>query len=283
MARPPVVVTRPEPDASEWVRRLNEAGWPAWSLPLLGMGPPTRPADLQRLAQCRAGWTAYDAVMFVSPQAVRHFFTHAATPLAGSARCWCPGPGTARALQDSGVPAGQIDMPSPDSGQFDSEALWQVVGPWLAAQAAHRHASGQPCRVLVVRGDSSPEGGDPGATAVPGEGSGREWLAAQCRAAGAQVEFCVAYVRHAAPWSLAQRERARAELGSAIWLLSSSEGLPLLGQRLPEAAWATARALTTHPRIAEEARSLGFGNVNTVRPAWADVVRGLESLGERKS
>lgn len=289
MARATVVVTRPEPDASDWMARLQQAGWPTLLLPLLDVGPPTRPADVQRLQDCRAQWRAFDAVMFVSPQAVRHFFQGPAA--SGPVRCWAPGPGTARALREQGVSAAQIDTPPPDAGQFDSEALWDVVGPWLAQQVAERRQ----CRVLVVRGASEalPAAADPGKDTItdtiteepseetPGSGKGREWLAAQCRSAGAEVEFCVAYTRRPAVWTVGQVAAAATAVDAGIWLLSSSEGLPLLRQRLPHAPWGHARAVATHPRIAESARALGFGRVNIVRPALADVLRGLESWCER--
>ncbi|MCU0930716.1 MAG: uroporphyrinogen-III synthase [Serpentinimonas sp.] len=296
MARATVVVTRPEPEASDWTARLQQAGWPTLSLPLLDVGPPTRHADVEHLQVCRAQWLAFDAVMFVSPQAVRHFFQGFVAP--GPVRCWAPGPGTARALREQGISAAQIDTPPPDAGQFDSEALWVVAGPWLKRQLAERRQMPEPqpadgprqCRVLVVRGASealpAPDSGTDPITEepseeTPGSGRGREWLAAQCRLAGAEVEFCVAYTRRPAVWTVAQAADAAAAADAGIWLLSSSEGLPLLRQRLPHAAWSGARALATHPRIAESARALGFGDVNIVRPALADVLRGLESWCER--
>lgn len=306
MARATVVVTRPEPDASDWIAFLQRGGWPTLALPLLDIGLPSRAADLQRLKACRARWPAFDAVMFVSPQAVRHFFQGVAA--VASVRCWAPGPGTSRALREHGIDAAQIDTPPADAGQFDSEALWDVVGPWLVQRVAERSSAldaqltdgGRPCRVLVVRGSSEellpdhlPSGTDaefdpdPGSNAempseeAPGFGKGREWLAAQCRAVGAEVEFCVAYTRRPAVWTAEQQAQASAAVVAGIWLLSSSEGLPLLRQRLPHAPWAHARALATHPRIAESARTLGFGCVNIVRPALADVLRGLESSCER--
>ena len=51
-------------------------------------------------------------------------------------------------------------------------------------------------RILVVRGLSvdAPSGNGPVA------GNGRDWLIAQCEAAGAQVESCVAYERSAPRW-----------------------------------------------------------------------------------
>lgn len=298
MARPTVVVTRPEPDASEWAQQLQLAGWPATVLPLLEIGLPDRPEHVQRLAYCRAQWPTYDAVMFVSPQAVRCFLggmeprsglattTAQIPPIhAHSARCWAPGPGTARALLEQGIAPAQIDSPHPEAGQFDSEALWRVVGPWLAQRCAERRTvlsrGGAPCRVLLVRGDSTDHAsGEAGAGSGGGTGTGREWLSDQCRATGAEVEFCVAYERRPAVWSAEQTAQARDAVGKGIWLLSSSEGLPLLRQRLPGVPWAVANALVTHPRIAESARVLGFGHVNIVRPALADVLRGLESSCE---
>ena len=47
---------------------------------------------------------------------------------------------------------------------------------------------------------------------------------------------------------------------------------------LPDQDWGQARALVTHPRIAQAARAAGFGSVQECRPALADVVASIESL-----
>ena len=179
-------------------------------------------------------------------------------------RAWAPGPGTARALEQAGVPSSSIDGPAPDAPQFDSEALWQQVSAQI-----------QPGdRVLIVRGRSAtPQGAHKSA-----QGSGRDWLARQIEAAGGTVEFVVAYQRGAPQLTDAEVALAHQAAGDgSVWLLSSSEAVAHLGQALPLVDWGAAIALATHPRIAEAARAAGFGTVRECRPALADVVASIES------
>ncbi len=110
-------------------------------------------------------------------------------------------------------------------------------------------------------------------------GNGRDWLASQCRGQGGRVDWCVAYRRRAPAWSAAQRELARsASQDGTVWLLSSSEALDNLSALLPGIDWSRARALATHPRIAQSAARLGFGLVRTSRPALDDMLLHLESM-----
>lgn len=191
-------------------------------------------------------------------------------------RCWAPGPGTAAALRHWGVPSGCIDQPPSDAAQFDSEALWPAVRDQMRPGA----------RVLVVRGEV--EGGAQSTPLEPtlnsgnsnvqgaGQGSGRDWLARQCEAAGAEVHWCVAYRRQAPQWTadqFAQAQRAAAD--GSVWLISSSESLVHLRHLLPGVDWQASTALVTHPRIALAVQALGFGRVWQSRPALADVAQAL--------
>ncbi len=197
-----VIVTRPEPDAQVWVQALRQHGIEAIALPLISVCPLADTSSL-RLAWQHLG--DYTALMFVSRSAVEHFF--AARPPSGPAlgavgaprpRCWATGPGTSAALLWHGVDARRIDAPANDSGQFDSEALWQVVAPAVDAGT----------RVLIVRGDDdvAPVGVD---GADPGRGYGRDWLAQHLVQAGAQVEFLVAYRRAVPEFGPRARDLAR--------------------------------------------------------------------------
>lgn len=263
-----LIVTRPEPDATRWVTALRERGWPAEAWPLLRIDEPTEAADRDQLAHWRQAWTSQDAIMFVSAAAAQRFFAEPVAPGPGHARFWAPGPGTARALSQAIWPLGigedRIDTPPREADQFDSEHLWPVVQAQM----------GPGRRLLVVRGASS--GSEPGA--MPGQG--REWLIEQCRAAGAEVEACVAYQRTLNPPSDADLPRLNDwSTEGHLWLLSSSEALQSLRQRWPHGARAS--ALATHPRIAEAAQQLGFAEVITARAALSDVVRALESWALR--
>ncbi len=279
-----VLVTRPAGEAQRWVSALQGQGWQALALPLIEIAPA---ADPQPLRQARARLRDHDALMFVSAPAVEQFLAdwpwartdprldatetadlaHAAeaqvAPRPGCwPRCWAPGPATARALLAAGVPPESIDQPDAGAAQFDSESLWQRVGP----QVGPGH------RLLIVRGQSD------GAAASP-LGNGRDWLANRCRDRGGLVDWCVAYRRLAPTWSGSQRALAQAaSQDGTVWLLSSSEALEHLRALLPGHDWSGARALATHPRIAQAAVRLGFGLVHTSRPALDDMLLHLESM-----
>ncbi|MBV7453590.1 uroporphyrinogen-III synthase [Acidovorax sp. sif1233] len=268
MPSPRVIVTRPAREAAYWVEMLGAHGIGAVALPLIAIGPCRDPAAQQALARARAHLAQYRALMFVSGNAVAHFFGSSRPPaLDGQAlaaiktRAWSPGPGTARALEQAGVPSACIDGPAPDAPQFDSEALWQQV----AAQVRPGD------RVLIVRGRS-------GSVPESAQGSGRDWLARQIEAAGGTVEFVVAYQRGAPRFSAHEVALAQqAAHDGSLWLLSSSEAVAHLAEALPGQPWGAAQALATHPRIAEAARAAGFGAVRECRPALEDVVASIES------
>jgi uroporphyrinogen-III synthase len=208
----------------------------------------------------------YQALMFVSGNAVAQFCAAQVPPsLAGWAqrapatRAWATGPGTRKALLKAGVAASQVD--APETGQFDSEALWQRV----------RLQTRPGGKVLIVRGaDARP--------AAPAHGVGRDWLAQTLKDAGVPVEFVVAYQRLAPSCSPAQRAwLGQAAVDASVWLFSSSEAITNLQRMAPHQSWQQARALATHPRIAQAARLAGFGVVWESRPSLEDVLASIES------
>ena len=280
-----VIVTRPAHDAQHWVEQLQLGGTSAHALPLIEIAPASAAQDIDALQQAWQTLDRYAACMFVSGNAASYFFTQksllaqckwaqpainniAACTLPGvpmGLRFMAPGPGTAAALLAEGVPAGQIDTPSADALQFDSEALWQVVG--------QRDWQGR--RVLVVRGQS--RGSGPAAAAS----SGRDWLTRQLHGAGAQVDLVSVYERRAPCLSEAQLECAQqASTDGSVWLFSSSEAVAnlssALGLSVPD--WRRARAIATHPRIAETLRAAGWGVVVASRPALSDILGTLRSI-----
>ena len=249
-----VIVTRPAIEAAEWVGALEARGFDAVALPLIEI---RAAQDMQPLRDAWSHMDSYRAAMFVSPNAVRGFFAAQPQGATFTPRAWAPGPGTRDALVAAGV--ARIDAPSGDAQQFDSEALWDVVG----AQC------GSGDRVLIVRG------GDAGA----GIG-GRDWLAEQLAARGVQVEQVLTYVR-ARP-ALASRQDALATASlqdGSVWLFSSSQAIANLRECLPGRDCSGARAIATHPRIAQAARDAGFGVVCVSRPSLEAVIAALESFG----
>ncbi len=231
-------------------------------------------ADIRRVRAAWQQWAGYSAVMFVSSHAVDFFFkeNQALAPdnkeyTAIKTRVWATGPGTGKALLKQGVAAELLDMPSTQAGQFDSEALWQVVGTQVKPGD----------KVLIVRGNTVAADG---AVAVDTEsGVGRDWLAQRLKQAGAEVEFVVAYERGAPKWLPAQRASAQtAAQDGSVWLFSSAEALDHLRSLMPGVDWSSARAVATHPRIVAATSALGFGLVRQSRPTLDDVVSSIESM-----
>lgn len=249
-----VLVTRPAAQAAEWVAGLRERGLDADALPLIGI----RPAhDAAAVLSAWAELAAHRLVMFVSPNAAEQFFALRPAGLAWpeGTLAGSPGPGTSRTLSALGVPPRCIAEPAADAAQFDSESLWQQL-------QAHdwRGAS-----VLIVRGES-----------------GRDWLADTLRAQGAVVAFVTAYERCAPVLDAAQQALLGAALAAParhLWMFSSSESIAHLEAIAPQADWRAARAVATHPRIAERARAAGFGAVHECRPSMGAVAACLQSIG----
>lgn len=267
-----VIVTRPQIDAHRWVQDLSALGLDAVALPLIRVGPVDNTAAL---AQVWEHLAAYVGVMFVSGNAVDHFFASKPTVspvfISDSAiktRAWATGPGTASALLRAGVAPQRLDAPPLDAGQFDSEALWRVVGEQV-------HPGD---RVLIVRGSDSAAGGN------AGQGVGRDWFANRLNSVGAVADFAVAYQRHRPDLTGYDQALARqAATDGSVWLFSSTEAVVNLSASLPGQDWASARALATHPRIAAAAKDAGFGAVEESRPTFSDVVATLQRAGQLSS
>lgn len=261
-----LIVTRPQPDAGLWVARLAAQGVMALALPLIDIRPARDPAPL---AACWTTLNRFQAVMFVSAQAVSHFFAARPATMAGDVamgtwRAWATGPGTAQALRRAGVPSARIDMPAEDALHMDSESLWTQVGATWAADPSR-----QVSPVLIVRGSDA-----------QGQMAGRDWLAQQLRTLGVPVEFAVAYERHPPVWSPAQQAGAMAATqAGAVWLFSSSEAVTNLQRLFPGQDWGGARALATHPRIAQAVHHCGFGVVYESRPGLDAIMASIKSAG----
>ncbi len=246
-----LLVTRPAAQADAALRELRSAGIDAHALPLIGIAPL---ADRTPLAALWAGIEDWQVLVFVSQNAVTHFFAARPAGVAwpAGALAAAPGPGTAAALCAAGVPAAQVVAPAAE-GRQDSEALWAALAPrrddWRAAP------------VLILRG------ADASATPVDA-GVGREWLAAALLAAGAEVRLQAVYRRGPAELSASERRLLDVALDTPshhIWLLASAEAVDHLQALVIQAGrpWPAqpGAAIATHPRIAERARAAGFAPV----------------------
>ena len=258
---PRALITRPEPEASRWVQALAVRGVPAHVLPLITIAAAPVTGELEaklgRLHQ-------YAALMFVSGNAAQHFFGVCAQmpnfSLPARAQAWAPGPGTSAVLRAQGWPPERIVQPPLDARQFDSEALWECVQGQVQ--------SGQ--RVLIVRGGEGP------ASAASG-GQGRSWLTQQLQARGLTVDHVAVYWRRAPVFASEQKALARQAAGDGTgWVFSSSESVDNLLAAMPGQSWAQARAIATHPRIAQTLQEAGFGTVRESRPVLKSVAQTLQ-------
>ena len=248
-----VLVTRPAAQAAVWVERLRAAGIDAEALPLIAILPL---ADRGGVAAAWPALAARRLVVFVSSNAVLHFFAARPPDLGWPAGvvAAAPGPGTAEALREAGVPEAAIVTPASDAPQLDSESLWaRLQGrDWRGAA------------VLVVSGDG-----------------GRDWLAERLREAGATVDSLPAYRRAAPDFAGAEAHRLAQALADAdvVWLFSSGEAIAHLEHAAGSGGFARSRAVATHPRIAERARAAGFGSVVEAGPRFDAVVACIQSIG----
>ncbi len=254
---PRVVVTRPAAQAGDWVRRLHGAGVDAVALPLIEISAARDGAAVVAAWQSLA---TRRLVFFVSPNAVLHFFAArpAQAPWPAGLLAAAPGPGSAEALRQAGLPAAQVVEPASDSASFDSEAVW------LRLRERGRERDWHGASVLVVRGDG-----------------GRDWLAERLVEAGAQVDTLGAYHRASPAFSGAERVLLDELVDSAatLWLFSSSEAIGHLEAAAGTGRWAGARAIATHPRIAARAREAGFGRIAEPAPGFDALVACIQSFG----
>ena len=232
-----LLLTRQPAENQRLAASLAEHGIATCSLPLLALEPcPEGPRERQRMLDL----DLYQAVVVVSPVAARlglerldHYWPQ---PPQGVA--WLAvGGGTAQVLRDYGLPA-----ECPAQGQ-DSEALLAMpLWPPLLARPD--------LKVLIWRGED-----------------GREHLADQLRAAGAQVDYLPLYARRM-PAGL---EAELAELAPQIdrVLVLSVQALrhwreAAGGQWQAQRHW---RCFVASERIAAQAREWGCTDVVTCRGA----------------
>lgn len=264
-----LLVVRPRAQALEWVRELAAVGVAARALPLIEILPAPQPAQVMDVF-VRVRRLASDAnelqplLVFVSPNAVAGFFSalrRAVAETDGNAVSWPPrawaaatGPGTVAALRVAGVPAECVASPPDSAEQFDSEALWRCIRDW----------PWQSRSVWIVRGNG-----------------GRDLLAQEMRAAGAEVDTVQSYGRAAPRLSddeSATLAAALAEPDRWLWMFSSSEAIDHLENLAPGIDWRASRALASHPRIGERARRQGFGEVQVIAPTLAAVARACATV-----
>jgi uroporphyrinogen-III synthase len=227
-----VLVTRPAGQASALTDALNQRGWRTDAVPLLAIEPiaPLPGQDRQRVQDL----DLYDHLIFVSANAARmglECIDEFWPQYPAGQRCWAVGASTAAVLQRAG-----LDVTWPEH-EMNSEGLLALPG--LAT------VDGQ--KVLIVRGEG-----------------GRELIAETLRQRGATVESLCCYRRHPVEHDAAALRADLAQDLPALILVSSGEGLALLGGLLqPQEHTNLARITLLVPseRVADQARTSGWQRV----------------------
>jgi uroporphyrinogen-III synthase len=227
-----VLITRPRSQSESFAARLAALGAKPVIFPAIEI---VGPSDPQASAARLAGISAYDMVIFISPNAVDAVLPslrarHPSWP--GVARVAAVGQGTRRSLRAHGI--GQVIAPDSASG-----AAALLAMPELRAMP--------PRRVLIVRGEG-----------------GREDLARGLVALGAVVDHAEVYRRARPDSDTRELLKIWRAGGIGAVVVTSTEILvnliDLLGPEGNELLRATPM-FTHHPRIAEAARARGIATV----------------------
>lgn len=237
-----IVITRPARQAAGLAQQIAALGGKPVMFPAIVILPP---ADRSALERVQRDLAQYDYAVFVSANAVEY---GVGDPASWPARlvALAPGPGTATALAAVGV--GAVRIPATT---MDSEGLLAL--PELADVAGKR--------IVIYRGSG-----------------GRDLLGRSLSKRGAQVDYVECYLR----------AKPRGDFGAmaAAWrggeidalTLTSSEGLDNLWELFDDVSRPSIAATPTfvpHPRIAERARTLGFGRVTVTAPTDAGLLASL--------
>lgn len=238
-----VLLTRSAEDNLRLMRRLQQRGIVARSLPLLQIEPQ---AETPQQRSMILDLDRYHAVMAVSPVAARLGLERldACWPQPPAGIDWfAVGPGTAAVLEEYGLP-----VQFPQDGQ-DSEAL-------LRLPAWDRLLGLPDLRVLILRGVG-----------------GREYFSAAIREAGGRVDLLELYQR-AAPPALAQDLAAVAAQGCGGIVILSGQALEHW-QRAAGSAWDEQRhwrCWVPGERLANMAQQKGCADIVSCRGADDDSV-----------
>jgi uroporphyrinogen-III synthase len=224
LARLNIVVTRPRDQALGLTRRITELGGNAISFPLLEIKPA---ADASELNSLKQHLSAYDLLIFISPNAVK-FGMSALGIVPSAVRVATVGQSSAQALRDLGI--AQVIAPTE---RFDSEALLGL--PEL------QNVTG--LHVAILRGNG-----------------GRELLGDTLKVRGALVDYVSCYER-SKPESDAD---SLLKTGPHAINVTSSEALGNLWQGLTVSSktrFANLPLFVPHARIAELAQQQGWKNI----------------------
>jgi uroporphyrinogen-III synthase len=229
-----VVITRPAGEAQRLAGLISDAG----GVPLLY--PAIDILDTPEAGALNAAIDRlddFDLAIFISPSAVDKAMSRirARRAFPAKLRCAAIGPGGVRALQRFGI--ADVITPPDHAGRHDSESL-------LASEFM-QNVTGR--RIVMFHGDG-----------------GRELLGKTLVARGAHVEAVTCYRRGKPAWDAAPLMRAWAQGEVAAVIITSSEGVRNLFEKLDAVGQTYLRhtlVAVPHPRIAAVARELGMTQV----------------------
>jgi uroporphyrinogen-III synthase len=237
------LVIRPEGQAAPLIAGLAARGIQSLHLPMLRLVPvsPLPPRERQRILDL----DRYQHLIFISSNAAR--FGLAAIDdywpqYPAGQRCWAVGGSTAAVLEQAGL---EVSVPEED---LSSEGLLALPG--LQAVAGER--------VLIVKGEG-----------------GRDVLQRRLRERGAEVDTVSCYRREAPELSARDCQARLAKSPVQLILISSGEGLAQLSRLLQPRENTNLAGITViapSPRVAEQARALGWSAVSTARSASDDAM-----------
>ena len=223
-ANPPgILVLRPAEQADKTIEMIQLQGWLAVHFPTIEII--SRKIDAEAVAE---KLSIYDWIIFVSQNAVFHFFDQLADLPAEMPKIAAVGQSTARALTANGLTVNT----QPDIN-YTSEGL-------LEAPEFHR-VNHQ--KILIVRGNG-----------------GRELLADTLRQRGASVSYAEVYERrlaHPETGQLVQNWSTQIDVIIATSNLLLDNLIKLVGDKLEQKLFNTP-LLVISPRMQEHARQLGF-------------------------
>ncbi len=247
------LITRPGAAGQQWVDALHSAGlqaqcWPAFEIHLHAS---------DEAQKAFAQLAAFDCVVLVSPMAVQAVARlRNAQPWPEAVALAAVGEATVRAVHQILQPSARtrIIAPKIQDGAAGSEAGSEVLWPALQAFA--------PRRVLLARAQQ-----------------GRDWLAQQLQAQGADVTTVAVYERVPQPLSAAQRaqlQRWRDEGVRIVTVFTSSEAVDVVLESAD--LLRDGSAVATHSRIAQRLHQRGVTDVRIVPPQAAALIQTLQTL-----
>lgn len=277
-----IVVTRPGAAGSALVADLVAHGAAAVAAPAFTLGPPP---DEAATASVLARLSAFDLAVFVSPAAARAVAQRLSGAWPAHTAIGAVGAATAETIDRliEGARSAPHVVPDVDTEDAGSEAFWVALvraglvpaaagsGDATGAAPAPEPARAAARRVLLLRAET-----------------GRDWLSDRLAAAGVQVEAQAVYTRRPnVPDALALAAMRTWCEGArrAVLVVTSSEAIDVV-----EARWGAQREVATtgvrawlraglvlaaHRRVAERARTAGYGDVRLTPAVAADVLEAL--------